>query len=186
MTNKEDFVTVINPSNGKTKQISKAELEKTKELVILESTNGDVFATTREEYNKLGDKMRGCFIVFASFFILLMAGGITLISIDQYEKNKKHINVIANINNKDKQITITDINTGKNRTVDYREYNKKTENLTFQNMVNHSNIGDTVAFVSPNYDKKGFFELKTKYQNRLILNKDSVLTRIKAEQLKLR
>lgn len=185
-TKNRDFITVINPSNGEKKQISKAELEKTKELVVLESTNGDVFATTREEYNKLADKMHGCFMVFIAVFLLVIGSGVTFIAIDQYEKNKKHINVIANIDNKNKQIILSDVSTGKDRIVDYHEYNKKIGNLTFQDMVKHSNIGDTVAFVAPDYDKKGCFELKTKQQNRLILNKDSVLARIKAEQLKSR
>ena len=161
-----------------------------KSVVATQQNQKDDFIQTQQEYNELGTKIHGCFTLFVVVFITALFTGVYLITIDQYKKNKRHVNTISAINENDKKIVISDVNTGKKRTIDYNGYGLyHSVNYdympTFQDAVRYSKIGDTVVFISSKYDKQTNFEMqdpKNKSKHTLLLNMDSVFKRIQNQK----
>lgn len=135
---------------------------------------------------KIPDKScseRGCLIFILLFLASLATLGVFVIK-KEYKANKKHPNTISAIYEKDKKIIISDVNTKEERIIEYDGYKdkfaKQNQLPEFEEQMKLSNIGDTVMFVSPKYDDRRKFALDT--QNRLYLNKDSIISRTQKEK----
>ena len=126
---------------------------------------------------------RGCLIFIFLFLASLATLGGVIIK-KEYKANKNHKNTISGIYEKDKRIIISDVNTKEERMIEYAGYKdkfaKQNQLPEFEEQVKLSNIGDTVMFVSSNYDARRKFVLDT--QNRLHLNRDSIVSRIQKEK----
>ena len=121
---------------------------------------------------------RGC-LIFIFLFITSLAilGGFIIKK--ELKANKHHINTISGIYQDDKRIIISDVNTKEERLIEYNGYKdkfaKQNQLPDFEEQVNKSKVGDTVIFVSPDYETRRKFVLDEK--NRLHLNKDSIIMR---------
>ena len=115
----------------------------------------------------------GC-LIFIFLFIasLVTLGGFVIKK--EFKANKHHINTISGIYQDDKRIIISDVNTKEERLIEYN-VTKQNQSLEFEKQVGKSRVGDTVIFVSPDYESRRKFVLDT--QNRLYLNKDSIMVR---------
>lgn len=122
----------------------------------------------------------GC-LLFLLLFSASVATACGFIIYKEYKANKQHHNVISGIYENDKRIIISDVNTHEERMIEYSGYEDKYAEQNqlpqFEEQVKKSNVGDTVTFASPNYEKRRNFVLDT--QNRLHLNKDSIIMRTK-------
>jgi hypothetical protein len=135
---------------------------------------------------KIPDKSRGergCLIFILAFLASLATIGGVIVK-REFKANKKHPNTISCIYEKDKKIVISDVDTKEERIIEYNGYKdkfaKQNKLPEFEKQVKLSNIGDTVMFVSSNYDTRRKFVLDT--QNRLYLNKDSILSRTQKQR----
>ena len=95
----------------------------------------------------------------------------------EFKANKRHINTISGIYQDDKRIIISDVNTKEERLIEYSGYKdkfaKQNQLPDFEEQINKSKVGDTVVFVSPDYEERRKFVLDAR--NRLHLNKDSII-----------
>jgi len=135
---------------------------------------------------KIPDKSRGergCLIFILLFLASLATVGVVVIN-KEYKANKKHPNTISGMYEKDKKIIISDASTKEERIIEYNGYKdkfaKQNQLPEFEEQVKLSNIGDTVMFVSPKYDDRRKFALDA--QNRLYLNKDSIIIRTQKQR----
>ena len=135
----------------------------------------------QQEIKEQSRTANGCFALFAFVFTMLITGSLVLLVTKEYKNNKKHKNVISCMYDKEKKIVISDVDTHIERTINYAGYKLKklpTDSITdFETQIKHSKTGDTVLFVAPKYSKQTTFEMND--QNRLYLNQDSIIARIK-------
>ena len=123
---------------------------------------------------------RGCLIFIFLFVASLATLGVFLIK-KEFKANQRHPNTISGIYEKDGRIIISDVNTKEERLIEYSGYKDKFARQNqlpdFEEQINKSKVGDTVVFVSPDYETRRKFVLDT--QNRLHLNRDSIIMRTK-------
>lgn len=123
---------------------------------------------------------RGCLIFIFVFMASLATLGVFVIK-KEFKANKRHINTISGIYQDDKRIIISDINTKEERLIEYNGYKdrfaKQNQLPEFEEQIDKSKVGDTVVFVSPDYETRRKFVLDG--PNRLHLNKDSIIMRTK-------
>ena len=178
--NKDDFVKAINSLTGDTIFVLKSQLKDIEHKI---DSNGNIHVIPSKKHKsneQIPNPNNGCILAFCVLFTVCMGIGCIFMMKKEYKENKQHKNVISYIDNSDKTIVISDVKTNEQRMINYDGYKdvfaKQNKLPEFEEQVKHSNIGDTVVFVSPKYDDKKIFVLDIK--NRLSLNKDSVVSRI--------
>lgn len=178
MQNNSDAIVVEakNAINGETIYILKSKLNEFNHRIEKDGTI--IFIPETRNNNSCNES--GC-AVFLFLFVLSIATACGVVMYKEYKANKKHPNVISGIYDKDKKIIISDVNTHVERMIEYAGYKDKFAEQNqlpeFEEQIKQSNIGDTVIFVSPNYEKREKFVLDSR--NRLYLNKDSIIMRTK-------
>lgn len=175
---KKDFsvVKVKNAFTGKTMFIMKFELNEFNHRVDHDGT----IIYTPEKTPDNSHNERGCLIFILLFLASFITFGAFMVK-KEFKANKQHPNTIAGIYEQDNKIIISDVNTKEERMIEYNGYKdkfaKQNKMPPFEEQVSNSNIGDTVMFVSPDYESRRKFALDMK--NRLYLNRDSIILRMK-------
>lgn len=182
--NDNTVIKVINSVTGDSAYILKSKLD---EYEHKTDKDGNIIVIPKTKPNLSQNENScapGCFLIFAVLFTVSLVAGCGFIVQKEYKANKRHPNIISYIGEQDKTLIISDTNNKEERLIKYDGYKDKfaKENKLpeFEEQVKKSKVGDTVMFVSPNYDTRRKFVLDT--QNRLYLNKDSIISRIKAEK----
>ncbi len=176
MQNNNDaiVVEVKNAITGETMYILKSKLNEFNHRIEKDGT----IIFTPEIRNDNSRNESGC-LLFLLLFSASVATACGFIIHKEYKANKQHPNVISGIYETDKRIIISDVNTHEERMIEYDGYKDKSAKQNqlpeFEEQVKKSNVGDTVIFISPNYEKRMKFALDAK--NRLFLNKDSIIIR---------
>ena len=144
----------------------------------IEKDGSIVFLPDKRPDNLHND--HGC-LVFIFLFIASLATFGGFVVKKEFKENKRHINTISGIYQDDKRIIISDVNTKEERLIEYSGYKDKFARQNqlpeFEEQIDKSKVGDTVVFVSPDYETRRKFVLDG--PNRLHLNKDSIIMRTK-------